>query len=53
MAATTVARDLASRGWQVAVGIDADKDQLIRIGHMGDVRPEQLEELLATIEPLL
>lgn len=51
--ATAVAGALAERGWQVAIGIDADEDHLIRIGHMGDVTPEQLQPLLAAIEPLL
>jgi aspartate aminotransferase-like enzyme len=53
LAATTVAQALASQGWHVAVGIDQHVDRLIRIGHMGDLRPEQLDELLASIEPLL
>lgn len=53
LAATAVAQTLATQGWQVAVGIDQLEDRLIRIGHMGDLRPEQLDELLASIEPLL
>jgi aspartate aminotransferase-like enzyme len=51
--ANAVAGALAEQGWQVAVGIDEDEDRVIRIGHMGDVTPEQLEPLLAAIEPLL
>ena len=51
--ATVVAQALATRGWQVAVGIGELEDRLIRIGHMGDLLPEQLDRLLAAIEPLL
>jgi aspartate aminotransferase-like enzyme len=51
--ATEVAGALAQQGWQVAVGIDAELDRLLRIGHMGDLRPDQLDALLAAIEPLL
>lgn len=53
LSATAVARTLAANGWQIAVGIDADEDRLIRIGHMGDLHPDQLDRLLAAIEPLL
>ena len=52
-AATDVARTLAADGWTVAVGIDADENRLIRIGHMGDLLPEQLDMLLEQLEPLL
>lgn len=51
--ATAVANSLAAGGWTVAVGIEPDVERLIRIGHMGDIRPEQLSELLSAIEPLL
>jgi aspartate aminotransferase-like enzyme len=51
--AIAVARHLAEQGWQVTVGIDADTDRLIRIGHMGDVTPDHLAPLLQAIEPLL
>ena len=34
-------------------GSSGDEDRLIRIGHMGDVTPDQLALLLETIEPLL
>jgi aspartate aminotransferase-like enzyme len=53
LSASAVARTLAAQGWRVAVGIEADEERLIRIGHMGDVQPDQLDELLANIEPLL
>jgi len=48
--ATALAHTLATAGWTVAVGIEQELDRLIRIGHMGDVRPEQLAGLLAAIE---
>ena len=51
--ATDAARALASEGWTVAVGIDQDVERLIRIGHMGDVTPRQLGDLLSAIEPIL
>jgi len=53
LSATAVARTLAGLGWQVAVGIEGDEDRLIRIGHMGDVQPAQLDGLLVAIESLL
>ncbi len=51
--ARDVATTLAARGWQVSVGIDAWEDRLIRIGHMGDLLPQQLDGLLTELEPLL
>ncbi len=51
--ATELAAALAAQGWTVAVGIDEDLERLIRIGHMGDLEPEQLAGLLAAIEELL
>lgn len=53
LSASAVAGTLAAQGWRVAIGIDADEERLIRIGHMGDVLPEQLGGLLAATEPLL
>ncbi len=51
--ARAIAGALAQRGWQVAVGIDAWEDRLIRIGHMGDLLPDQVDGVLAELEPLL
>jgi aspartate aminotransferase-like enzyme len=51
--ASDVARALASDGWTVAIGIEQDEERIIRIGHMGDLRQEQLAGLLEAIEPLL
>lgn len=38
--------ELARDGWQVATGRGDDADEVIRIGHMGDVSVEQLDALL-------
>ena len=53
LTAQDVVRALAADGWTVALGIEPDENHLIRIGHMGDLRPDQLAELLLAIEPLL
>jgi aspartate aminotransferase-like enzyme len=37
-------------GFQVAAGLDNDLEQVIRIGHMGEVSVDQLEHLLATLD---
>lgn len=51
--ATRVANELAALGWQIAVGLDQDEDRLIRIGHMGDLLPQQLDPLFDLLEPRL
>lgn len=51
--ARAIARALAEQGWQVALGIDEEEDRVIRIGHMGDMQPEQLDPLFAVLEPQL
>ncbi|MEP6590862.1 MAG: aminotransferase class V-fold PLP-dependent enzyme [Gemmatimonadota bacterium] len=51
--ALTIAAELAQLGWQVATGIDQDADRLIRIGHMGDLLPEQLDPLFELLLPRL
>jgi aspartate aminotransferase-like enzyme len=48
-AADVVAR-LARDGYQVAPGKGDDLDRIIRVGHMGDVTPDQLDHLLATLD---
>ncbi|MEO5797998.1 MAG: aminotransferase class V-fold PLP-dependent enzyme [Gemmatimonadales bacterium] len=48
-----IAGELAAAGWQVAYGLDEDEDQLIRIGHMGDLQPSQLDPLFDVLEPRL
>ncbi len=44
---------LARQGFLVSTGLDGDEDRVIRIAHMGDLLPRQLDPLLAAIEPLL
>lgn len=51
--ASELAAELAAAGWTVATGIAEDTERLIRIGHMGDVQPEQLAALLKALEPRL
>ena len=53
LSARAIAAELAAEGWDVAIGLDEDEDHLIRIGHMGDLLPEQLDPLLALLEPRL
>lgn len=48
-AAAVIGR-LDHAGYQVAAGLDADLDQVIRIGHMGEAGIDQLEHLLATLD---
>ena len=48
-----VANELNALGWKVAIGLDEEEDRLIRIGHMGDLRPEQLDGLFEVLEPRL
>lgn len=51
--ATSLVQALDAEGWQIATTRDDPEDRIIRIGHMGDARPDDLAELLATIEPRL
>ncbi len=46
-------RGLAARGFLVGLGLDPGHGPLLRIGHMGDVEPAELDELIAELEPLL
>lgn len=48
-----VAAAVRDRGWVVAPGYGKMKDRAIRIGHMGEQRPERLEELLGCLEEVL
>ena len=48
-----IVAELAVLGWQVATGILEEEDQVIRIGHMGDLLPEQLDPLFDMLEPRL
>lgn len=51
--ARTIAAELATLGWQVAIGLEEDEDTMIRIGHMGDLLPEQLDPLFDVLQPRL
>ncbi len=53
LAATAVVAALARDGWQLSAGLEDDQDRVVRIGHMGDVTVDQLDALLAAIEPRL
>lgn len=44
---------LAERGFTVASGYGKMKDELIRIGHMGDHTPEEVDALLSALEEVL
>jgi aspartate aminotransferase-like enzyme len=44
---------MAEAGWQVAIGLDEEEDRLIRIGHMGDLRPEQIPPVLKALDQAL
>jgi aspartate aminotransferase-like enzyme len=41
-----IVKDLGGRGWRIGQGSGELRDSTIRIGHMGDVGPDQLGELL-------
>lgn len=44
---------LASEGFRVAPGLGRDADRYLRIGHMGDLEPSHLAELLAVLGRVL
>ncbi len=48
-----VAAAVRERGWVVAPGYGKMKEEAIRIGHMGEARPERLEELLGVLGEVL
>ena len=48
-----IVEELATLGWQIATGLLEEEDHVIRIGHMGDLLPEQLDPLFDALEPLL
>ena len=53
VAAPDLLRRLAEKGFTVAGGYGAWKPTTFRIGHMGEVRAEDLDELLAAVEETL
>ncbi len=52
-AAPDLVQALRERGWTVGGGYGAWKSRTFRIGHMGEVRPADLDRLLATIDNLV
>ncbi len=53
VAAPALVRRLAEKGYTVAGGYGAWKPTTFRIGHMGEVRAEDLDELLAVVDETL
>jgi aspartate aminotransferase-like enzyme len=51
--AKPIVQGLAARGWTIGSGYARLKDTTIRIGHMGDHRPESVRELLGALEEVL
>lgn len=51
--ARAIAADLGALGWEIAVGLEGDEDHVLRIGHMGDASPDQLDPLLDLLTPRL
>lgn len=41
---------LAEDGWLIATGMESERDQLLRIGHLGDATPDQLDGLLTALD---
>jgi aspartate aminotransferase-like enzyme len=48
-----IVQDLAALGWQITTGLLEEEDRVIRIGHMGDLLPQQLDPLFDVLEPRL
>jgi aspartate aminotransferase-like enzyme len=51
--ASEVVKALEARNWLVATGLAPLVDQVIRIGHMGDLEPHHLSGLLQQLEAVL
>jgi aspartate aminotransferase-like enzyme len=51
--APEVVAEMEQRGWLIATGLAPLTDQVIRIGHMGDLEPVHLEGLLADLDAVL
>lgn len=48
--ATALAAEMAADGWLVAPGLDQEAEQILRIGHLGDATPQQLDGLLTALD---
>jgi aspartate aminotransferase-like enzyme len=53
MGSDRVVADLKARGWRIGAGSGELRDTTIRIGHMGDVTPEELSSLLASLSEVV
>jgi aspartate aminotransferase-like enzyme len=53
VASSSVVRAMDALGWAIAQGHGALKEKTIRIGHMGDVGPEKVYPLLASLDQAL
>ena len=53
VASRAVVAALAQRGWLAAPGLDAQADAVVRIGHMGDLEPSNLEAFLAALDAVV
>jgi predicted phosphoserine aminotransferase len=53
VSATAFVGWLRERGWTIGTGYGALRDSTIRLGHMGDLKPVHLEELLQALEQRL
>ena len=49
VAAPSVVKALATRGYYVAAGLPPHDQTLVRIGHMGDLTPQHMEGLLGAL----
>ncbi len=53
IAGTELTARLRDRGWAVATGYGKLSEETVRIGHMGDHTPEELEGLLGALDEVL
>jgi aspartate aminotransferase-like enzyme len=51
--AREIVRTLAAEGWQLSTGLEQDEDHVIRIGHMGDLLPAQVDAVLQALNAAL
>lgn len=49
----SVVSEMEARGYTIGAGYGKLKDRSVRVGHMGDVGPDQLEEVLAELGDVL
>ncbi|MGH7659124.1 MAG: pyridoxal-phosphate-dependent aminotransferase family protein [Gemmatimonadales bacterium] len=47
--ATEIVKSMRERGWTLGAGLDEMAPRLIRIGHMGDLQVEHVEEMLGVL----